>query len=120
MKASQIGAIVLALSGLMTFTANAADIEAGKEKSAVCAACHGADGNSSNAAWQAAHTALLVLPASMSAAFAVNDTRQDKAKIMAPNWLAFIISPDGKRTEFLGANVYHTPAARSTITRWEL
>ena len=51
MKASQIGAIVLALSGLMTFTANAADIEAGKEKSAVCAACHGADGNSTNAAW---------------------------------------------------------------------
>lgn len=51
MKASQIGAIVLALSGLMTFTANAADIAAGKEKSAVCAACHGADGNSANAAW---------------------------------------------------------------------
>jgi len=51
MKASQIGAIVLALSGLMTFTANAGDIEAGKAKSAVCAACHGADGNSTNAAW---------------------------------------------------------------------
>jgi cytochrome c553 len=51
MKASQIGAIVLALSGLMTFAANAGDIEAGKAKSAVCAACHGADGNSTNAAW---------------------------------------------------------------------
>lgn len=51
MKASQFGAIVLVLSGLMTFTANAADIEAGKEKSAVCAACHGADGNSNNAEW---------------------------------------------------------------------
>jgi cytochrome c553 len=51
MKASQIGAMILALSGLMSITANAADIEAGKTKSAVCAACHGADGNSSNAAW---------------------------------------------------------------------
>ena len=51
MKASQIGAIVLALSGLMTFTAVAGDIEAGKAKSAVCAACHGADGNSTNPAW---------------------------------------------------------------------
>ena len=51
MKASQIGAIVLALSGLMSFAATAADIEAGKTKSAVCAACHGADGNSTNAAW---------------------------------------------------------------------
>lgn len=51
MKASQIGAIVLVLSGLATFAANAADIEAGKTKSAVCAACHGVDGNSVNAAW---------------------------------------------------------------------
>ncbi|MDH3762148.1 MAG: cytochrome c4 [Gammaproteobacteria bacterium] len=51
MKASQIGAIVLVLSGLIPFTANAGDIEAGKTKSAVCSACHGADGNSSNAAW---------------------------------------------------------------------
>ena len=51
MKASQIGAIVLALSGLITFAANAADAEAGKAKSAVCAACHGADGNSSNPMW---------------------------------------------------------------------
>jgi len=51
MKASLLGAIILALSGLVSFTANAADIEAGKAKSAVCAACHGADGNSTNAAW---------------------------------------------------------------------
>jgi cytochrome c553 len=51
MKASLLGAIILALSGLVSFTANAADIEAGKAKSAVCAACHGADGNSANAAW---------------------------------------------------------------------
>lgn len=51
MKAIRIGAIVLVLSGLMPFTANAGDIEAGKAKSAVCAACHGVDGNSSNAAW---------------------------------------------------------------------
>ena len=51
MKASHIGAIVLALSGLTNLTAYAGDIEAGKTKSAVCAACHGADGNSTNAAW---------------------------------------------------------------------
>ncbi len=51
MKASHIGAIVLAVSGLMTFAASAGDIEAGKAKSAVCAACHGADGNSNNSAW---------------------------------------------------------------------
>jgi cytochrome c553 len=51
MKASLLGAIILALSGLVPFTVNAADIEAGKAKSAVCAACHGADGNSANTAW---------------------------------------------------------------------
>jgi cytochrome c553 len=51
MKASQIGVIVLALSGLISFAANAADAEAGKAKSAICAACHGADGNSSNPMW---------------------------------------------------------------------
>jgi cytochrome c553 len=51
MKASLLGTMILALSALVSFTANAADIEAGKTKSAVCAACHGADGNSTNAAW---------------------------------------------------------------------
>ncbi len=51
MKASHIGAIVLVLSGLMPLAAQAADIEAGKAKSAVCAACHGVDGNSANSAW---------------------------------------------------------------------
>lgn len=51
MKASQIRAVFLILTGLMSFTAEAGDIEAGKSKSAVCAACHGADGNSTNSAW---------------------------------------------------------------------
>jgi cytochrome c553 len=51
MKASHIGVIVLVLSGLISFAANAADVEAGKAKSAVCAACHGADGNSTNPIW---------------------------------------------------------------------
>ena len=51
MKASQIGAMILALSGLVSFAANGGDIEAGKTKSAVCSACHGADGNSTNGAW---------------------------------------------------------------------
>ena len=51
MKASQIAVLILAFFGLVSVNANAADIEAGKAKSAVCAACHGADGNSTNAAW---------------------------------------------------------------------
>lgn len=51
MKASHLVAMVLVLSGLSSFAAPAADIEAGKAKSAVCAACHGADGNSTNPAW---------------------------------------------------------------------
>ena len=51
MKASQIAALILVLSGLVSVNASAADIEAGKAKSAVCAACHGSDGNSTNAAW---------------------------------------------------------------------
>ena len=42
---------MLVLSGLSSFTVSAADIEAGKAKSVTCAACHGADGNSSNPAW---------------------------------------------------------------------
>lgn len=51
MKASYLGAIVLVLSGLSSFAVPAADIEAGKAKSTACAACHGADGNSSNPIW---------------------------------------------------------------------
>jgi cytochrome c553 len=51
MKASQFVAMVLALFSLVSFATHASDIEAGKTKSAVCAACHGADGNSSNGAW---------------------------------------------------------------------
>ena len=51
MKACQIGAILLAMTGFVSLTANAGDIEAGKAKSAVCAACHGADGNSTNPVW---------------------------------------------------------------------
>ena len=51
MKARQIGVIVLVVSGLVSFTANASDAEAGKTKSAACAACHGADGNSVSPAW---------------------------------------------------------------------
>jgi len=51
MKASHFGVIVLVLSGLVSFAANASDVEAGKAKSAACAACHGADGNSVNPMW---------------------------------------------------------------------
>jgi cytochrome c553 len=51
MKPSYIGAILIGLSSLMSFTLFAADSEAGKTKSALCAGCHGVDGNSPNAIW---------------------------------------------------------------------
>lgn len=51
MKPSYIGAIVIVLSTLMSITSYAADIEAGKIKSASCGGCHGADGNSNNGTW---------------------------------------------------------------------
>jgi cytochrome c553 len=51
MKASYSGAMFVALICVMSVTANAGDIEAGKSKSAVCAACHGQDGNSTNGTW---------------------------------------------------------------------
>ncbi len=45
MKSQFIHALgVLAAASLLATSAQAADIEAGKEKAAVCAACHGADG----------------------------------------------------------------------------
>ena len=51
MKASHIGATLVALFWMMSATATAADIEAGKMKTIVCASCHGGDGNSSSAAF---------------------------------------------------------------------
>ena len=52
MKASQIKAVMLGLTGLMAVTSlQAADIEAGKAKTALCGGCHGADGNSVNVIW---------------------------------------------------------------------
>ena len=51
MKSSCIGAILIGLSSLISFNLVAADSAAGKSKSAVCAGCHGADGNSANGVW---------------------------------------------------------------------
>jgi cytochrome c553 len=51
MKSSCIGAILIGLSSLISFSLVAADSAAGKSKSAVCAGCHGADGNSANGVW---------------------------------------------------------------------
>jgi len=51
MKPSYIGVILIGLSSLLSFALFAADSEAGKSKSALCAGCHGADGNSPNAVW---------------------------------------------------------------------
>ena len=51
MKACHIGAILLAVASFVSIPAHAGDAEAGKAKSAVCAACHGTDGNSTNPMW---------------------------------------------------------------------
>ncbi len=51
MKLGHFGALMVAAAFLLPTLAAAADIEAGKAKSAVCAACHGADGNSNNPIW---------------------------------------------------------------------
>ncbi len=51
MKSSYIGAILIGVSSLMSFALIAADSEAGKAKSALCAGCHGVDGNSPNGTW---------------------------------------------------------------------
>lgn len=52
MNTRYIKAVLLGLTGLMAInTAQAADIEAGKAKTALCLACHGADGNSINIIW---------------------------------------------------------------------
>lgn len=51
MKSSYIGAILIGLSSLMSFALFAADPGAGKTKSALCAGCHGVDGNSINGIW---------------------------------------------------------------------
>ena len=51
MKSRHI-ALTLALTSLISFgSVHAADAEAGKQKTIVCAACHGADGNSVNPIW---------------------------------------------------------------------
>lgn len=42
---------LVAATALLVVTANAADIEAGKAKSAVCAACHGSTGISPTPIW---------------------------------------------------------------------
>ena len=47
MKTSTLFALTLLLGSLAT-AATAADVAAGKEKSATCTACHGADGNSTD------------------------------------------------------------------------
>lgn len=51
MKSSYIGAILIGLSSLMSPPLIAADSEAGKAKSLLCAGCHGVDGNSLNVIW---------------------------------------------------------------------
>jgi len=42
---------IVIMSLFFALSANAGDAEAGKSKSAMCASCHGADGNSTNPVW---------------------------------------------------------------------
>ena len=51
MKLSHLVAIMIGFSSMMPIATFAADIEAGKAKSALCAGCHGPDGNSFAATW---------------------------------------------------------------------
>ncbi len=52
MKARHFKAAMLGLTGLMAVTSTqAADIAAGQAKAALCAGCHGPDGNSINVIW---------------------------------------------------------------------
>ncbi len=51
MKLRHIGAILIGLSSLTSFTLLAGSDQAGKVKSALCAGCHGADGNSVAGTW---------------------------------------------------------------------
>ncbi|MEE9342958.1 MAG: c-type cytochrome [Gammaproteobacteria bacterium] len=44
-------AAIISLSGISTQAWTAGDAATGKEKSATCAGCHGADGNSANPEW---------------------------------------------------------------------
>ena len=48
-KITALVCAAMAMAGLISGAAFAANIEAGKEKAKVCAACHGADGNSAAA-----------------------------------------------------------------------
>lgn len=49
-RGAALAAALISLTGLST-TASAGDPDKGKAKAAVCAACHGADGNSTNGLW---------------------------------------------------------------------
>ncbi|MCH7881151.1 MAG: cytochrome c4 [Proteobacteria bacterium] len=51
MKTNYIGVILLGVSSLMSFALFAGDPETGKTRSAVCAGCHGLDGNSAAGTW---------------------------------------------------------------------
>ena len=42
---------LFALAAALPVTTQAADLAAGKEKAAMCAGCHGADGRAANPAW---------------------------------------------------------------------
>lgn len=87
MKPSYIGAIVIVLSSLMSITSYAADIQAGKSKSAACAGCHGADGNSISGTWPnlaGQHASYLVKQLKdFKSGTRVNSTMQGMAGILA-------------------------------------
>ena len=50
MKTRSLIAVLVALAGVHT-VATAGDVQAGKDKAQVCAACHGVDGNSASPDW---------------------------------------------------------------------
>ncbi len=51
MKTSYIAAAIIGLVSMISINVQAADANAGQVKTAACAGCHGADGNSANVIW---------------------------------------------------------------------
>lgn len=76
MRTRSLIAVLLALAGVHT-VATAGDAQAGKDKAQVCAACHGADGNSANPLWPSLAGQHAAYTTKQLADFKAGETRMD-------------------------------------------
>lgn len=76
MKTCSLIAVLVALAGVHTVAA-AGDAQAGKDKAQVCAACHGADGNSLNPLWPSLAGQHAAYTSKQLADFKAGETRMD-------------------------------------------